>query len=48
MAIHTDAEKESKRGQFGYSDIFLYKFMFRYLLPYKRDLIIASIFAIFL
>lgn len=40
MSIHADAEKESKRGSFGYSDIFLYKFMFRYVTPYKRELIV--------
>ena len=40
MSIHADADKESKRGSFGYSDIFLYKFMFRYVMPYKRELTI--------
>ena len=25
--IHSDADKEEARGSFGYSDIFLYKFM---------------------
>ncbi|MHA2169506.1 MAG: ABC transporter ATP-binding protein [Candidatus Kariarchaeaceae archaeon] len=36
--IYSDADKEEARGSFGYSDIFLYKFMFNYVKPYKRDL----------
>ena len=36
--IHTDADKEEARGSFGYSDIFLYKFMWKYMRPYKREL----------
>lgn len=32
---HTDADKEDKRGSFGYSDMFLYKFMFSYVKPFK-------------
>ena len=38
MSIHTDAEKESKRGSFGYSDMQLYKFMFSYVTPYVKEL----------
>lgn len=44
--MHTDAEEESKRGSFGYTDMQLYKFMFSYIIPYKRDLIIISIYMI--
>ena len=44
MSIHADADKESKRGSFGYSDVFLYKFMFRYVMPYKRELIIILMY----
>ena len=44
MSIHADAVKESKRGSFGYSDIFLYKFMFRYMIPYKKELAIILIY----
>jgi len=40
MSIHTDAEKESKRGSFGYSDMQLYKFMFKYVTPYLHELLI--------
>jgi ATP-binding cassette subfamily B protein len=43
MAIHTDAEKETKRGQFGYSDFFLYKFMFSYMSPFKKQLVVTFI-----
>ena len=43
MAIHTDADKEIRRGSFGYSDIFLYKFMFSYMIKYKKELIITGI-----
>lgn len=43
MAIHTDADKEERRGSFGYSDIFLYKFMFSYMTKYKKELIITAI-----
>ena len=43
MAIHTDSDKEERRGSFGYSDIFLYKFMFAYMAKYKKELIITGI-----
>ena len=43
MAIHTDADKEDRRGSFGYSDMFLYKFMFSYMAKYKKELIITGI-----
>ncbi|MHA2362548.1 MAG: ABC transporter ATP-binding protein [Candidatus Hodarchaeales archaeon] len=39
--IHHDADKETKKGSFGYSDWFLYKFMFSYIIPYKREVIIT-------
>ena len=42
MGIHTDAEKEDKRGSFGYSDMFLYKFMFSYMAKYKKELIVTG------
>ena len=44
--IHTDADKEDRRGSFGYSDLYLYKFMFRYALRYKKDFFKALIFMI--
>ena len=37
-AIHTDAEKELKRGSFGYTDMQLYKFKFAYVKPYLKEL----------
>ncbi|MFW9929569.1 MAG: ABC transporter transmembrane domain-containing protein, partial [Candidatus Thorarchaeota archaeon] len=40
-AIHSDAEKEEQRGTFGYTDTELYKFMFRYALPYKKEIVIT-------
>ena len=43
MAIHTDAEKEVRKGSFGYSDIYLYKFMFSYMVKYKKELTITGI-----
>ncbi len=46
MAIHTDADKEDKRGSFGYSDIFLYKFMFSYMTKYKKELVFTSVLII--
>ncbi|MHA2029375.1 MAG: ABC transporter transmembrane domain-containing protein, partial [Candidatus Kariarchaeaceae archaeon] len=39
-SIHTDAEKEEARGSFGYSDWELVKFMFGYITPYKRKVIV--------
>ena len=42
MAIHTDAEKEVRKGSFGYSDIYLYKFMFSYMSKYKKELTITG------
>ncbi|MCH8906722.1 MAG: ABC transporter ATP-binding protein [Candidatus Heimdallarchaeota archaeon] len=41
-SIHTDSEREEKRGSFGYSDSFLFKFMFRYMTPYRAELILVS------
>lgn len=41
MAIHSDSDKETKRGDFGYSDTFLYKFMFSYMKPFKKELIVT-------
>lgn len=46
MAIHADSEKETKRGDFGYSDMFLFKFMFSYMMPYKRELAVTLIFMV--
>ncbi|MCY3411077.1 MAG: ABC transporter ATP-binding protein [Candidatus Heimdallarchaeota archaeon] len=40
---HTDAAKETKRGSFGYSDMFLYKFMFSYVKKYMREVVIILI-----
>ena len=37
--MHADAEKETKKGDFGYSDTFLYKFMFSYMRPYTSELL---------
>ena len=45
-AIHTDAEKELKRGSFGYTDMQLYKFMFAYVKPYFKELSIILILMI--
>ena len=45
-AIHTDAEKELKRGSFGYTDMQLYKFMFAYVKPYLKELSIILILMI--
>ncbi len=42
--IHNDAEKEKEEGSFGYKDGDLYKFMFRYALKYKKQLIIIIFF----
>ncbi|OLS27234.1 MAG: putative multidrug resistance ABC transporter ATP-binding/permease protein YheH [Candidatus Heimdallarchaeota archaeon LC_3] len=39
MSIHADADKETKKGSFGYSDIQLYRFMFKFALPYKKEII---------
>ena len=47
MAIHTDADKEDKRGSFGYSDMFLYKFMFNYMAKYKKELMITGVLIVF-
>lgn len=41
-SMHTDSEREEKRGSFGYSDSFLFKFMFRYMTPYRAELILVS------
>ncbi len=42
--VHSDAFKEEARGTFGYSDMFLYKFMFTYVKPYKKEMgVILSI-----
>ena len=43
MAIHTDAEKETRKGSFGYSDIYLYKFMFSYMAKYKKELFVTGV-----
>ncbi|MHA2503761.1 MAG: ABC transporter ATP-binding protein [Candidatus Kariarchaeaceae archaeon] len=45
-AIHTDADKELKRGSFGYSDMELYKFMFGYVTPYIKELTIILLLMI--
>ncbi len=44
MSIHTDAQKETKRGSFGYKDSELYKFMLKYVLPYRRDVILVLLY----
>jgi ATP-binding cassette subfamily B protein len=41
--MHADADKETKRGTFGYSDTQLFRFMFSYALPFKREIIITLI-----
>ncbi|HKZ39956.1 MAG TPA: ABC transporter transmembrane domain-containing protein, partial [Candidatus Hodarchaeales archaeon] len=41
QAFHADAEAESPRGKFGYSDKQLYRFMLHYAFPYKRELAAA-------
>ena len=46
MAIHHDADKESKKGSFGYGDLFLYKFMYRYIAPYRRQVIITLLYTV--
>jgi ATP-binding cassette subfamily B protein len=46
MAIHTDADKELKKGSFGYSDIYLFKFMFSYMKQYKKELILTGFFIV--
>ena len=43
MAIHSDADKEDIRGTFGYSDMYLYGFMFSYMKKYKKELAITGI-----
>ncbi|MCG3217754.1 MAG: ABC transporter ATP-binding protein [Candidatus Heimdallarchaeota archaeon] len=44
---HHDADKEQKKGSFGYTDMQLYKFMFKYALPYKRELLILLVYMVF-
>ncbi|MHA1910845.1 MAG: ABC transporter ATP-binding protein [Candidatus Kariarchaeaceae archaeon] len=44
---HHDADKEQKKGSFGYTDMQLYKFMFRYAIPYKRELLILLVYMVF-
>jgi ATP-binding cassette subfamily B protein len=46
-AIHADADKETRRGTFGYSDTQLFRFIFSYALPYKREIGITLILMIF-
>ena len=46
MSIHTDADRELPRGSFGYSDMFLYRFMFHYRKPYKKELSIILLYMI--
>jgi len=44
--IHADAEKESSRGSFGYTDWKLYKFMASYGKYYKRELFLLILLMI--
>ncbi len=46
MSIHTDAEKESARGSFGYSDLELIKFMFGYANQYRREILVTLLYMI--
>ncbi len=46
MSIHTDAEKELPKGHFGYSDRELYKFMFDYAKPYRREILVTIFYMI--
>ncbi len=46
-AIHTDAEKETKHGDFGYSDWELYRFMYEYAKPYKKEMVLAILYMLF-
>ncbi|MDH5400989.1 MAG: ABC transporter ATP-binding protein/permease [Candidatus Heimdallarchaeota archaeon] len=46
MSQHSDAEKEKPRGSFGYSDIYLYKFMLSYLRPHVKELFKIFIYMI--
>ncbi len=45
--IHDDAEAESARGSFGYSDRQLYRFMFGYLTPFKSEVIVILVLMLF-
>ncbi|RMG42453.1 MAG: ABC transporter ATP-binding protein [Methanobacteriota archaeon] len=46
MSIHSDAEKELPKGHFGYSDQELYKFMFDYAKPYRREILVTIFYMI--
>ncbi len=47
MSIHTDAEKETQKGDFGYSDWELYKFMYDYAKPYKKEIFETIVYMVF-
>ena len=46
-SIHSDAFKESSKGSFGYSDWFLYKYMFSHAGPYKKELLTVAGYMLF-
>lgn len=48
MVLHSDAEKEKAKGSFGYTDGHLYRFMFEYAKPYKKELSIVLVYMLIL